>query len=50
MKAPIKKIVKDHMGIEDIRGLIKEFFQTLAELVPAEERRCLLLQVFLYFR
>ena len=49
MKAPIRKIVRDHMRIEDIRRLIEELFQTPAELVPAEERRCLLLQVFLYF-
>ena len=49
MKAPIKKIVRDHMRIEDIRMLIKELFQTPAELVPAEGRRCLLLHVFLYF-
>jgi hypothetical protein len=49
MRAPTKKILRDRMRMEDIRKLIRELFRTPAELVPAGERRCLILQVFLFF-
>ena len=48
-KVSTKKISRDYMGMTDIRKLCLELFQRPAELVPACERRCLLLQVFLYF-
>ena len=49
MRAPVTKRVREPMKAEDIRKIVAELYRKPAGSVPPEERRCLILQVFLFF-
>lgn len=49
MRAPVTKRCREPMKASDMKCIITELYRRPASDVPAEERRCLILQVFLFF-
>ena len=49
MRAPVVKRSREMLRVQDMKGIITDLYRTPASQVAAEERRCLTLQVFLFF-
>ena len=48
MRAPVVKRSREMLRVEDMKSIITELYRRPASCVAAEERRCLILQVFLF--